>query len=255
MKRKELYETWAPAASPWSPWVKPVLLAALAEGEAPEGPPAPVVGGLDWAPPADGASVIVCDLPGPLSVGVAIALAVGRGYRPVPLFNAVPEPPEDSGKFAPAVDVRWTIGALAASTPLLAALTLLPEAPAVFLLDSLRNPGSRDPEGFDNRSLSFPTDFPSATVLLSRGVRRVILVKPLGAAPQPDLTHTLRRWQDAGLPILTASPEQTEPPSEIVIAKPSFFRLLWYRLLATLGLQRNPLGGFGGYLPDHSAGG
>jgi hypothetical protein len=255
MKPREIYQLWAPRASPWSPWVKPVLLASLAEPGAPEGPPPPAVAGLPWAPPADGASIVVCDLPGPLSVAVGLALAVGRGFRPVPLFNALPVPPEDRWKALPAVDVWPIVGALAACAPLLGALGLADDAPPVFLLDSLRGTGRVHAEGFDNRSVSLPTDFPSATVLLSRGVRQALLVQPEGVAIQADLAHTLRRWQEAGVAILIVAPEQTGPPLPLEVPRPALFRLLWYSLLATMGLRRAPLGGFGGFLPTDSAGG
>ena len=107
---------------------------------------------------------------------------------------------------------------------------------------------------FDNRSISLPTDFPSANLLLSRGIRRIILVQAHFTDPQADLSHTLRRWQEAGLTILAVAIDEPAAPRPITIRRPTAFRLLWYNLLAKLGLKPNPLGGFGGRLPMPSSG-
>ena len=44
------------------------------------------------------------------------------------------------------------------------------------------------------------------------------------------------------------------PAVPMVVNRPSGFRSLWHRLLVAAGLRRNPLGGFGGMLPEPSAG-
>src|SRR5262249_25610457 len=59
--------------------------------------------------------------------------------------------------------------------------------------------GDWDPDEFDNRSISFTTDFPSANFLAAHGIARVMLVQKSSAEPQPDLAHSLRRWQDGGV--------------------------------------------------------
>jgi len=56
-----------------------------------------------------------------------------------------------------------------------------------------------EPDEFDNRSISFTSDFPSANFLASHGIQRVMLVQKNSFEPQSDLTHSLRRWQDGGL--------------------------------------------------------
>jgi hypothetical protein len=103
-------------------------------------------------------------------------------------------------------------------------------------------------------SISLPTDFPSANLLRSRGITRVVVVQPKSILPDPDLCHTLRRWQDAGLPILLKSLEEAGAPVPVIVNRPLGFRLLWHNFLATIGLKRSPFGGFGGRLPVPSAG-
>jgi len=248
--------------------VKPVLFAYLPDlspsqfAEATESPPARIA----WAPPADGSCLFVIDLPGRLSVKLAEALA-HAGYRPVPLFNAVPGPLEEPGYLAvqSLVDVYEIATALqSASARLLDPLRALRlDAPPAFMLDANRRLGRTPlPGTFDNRSVSLPTDFPSAAFLQSRGVTRVLLVieaaHVLSTAGQPeaDLAHTLLRWQEAGLLIESCAIDENlelrSSPDRIVVEPPRWFRAIWHNALSVLGLRRNPLGGFGGLLPTPS---
>jgi hypothetical protein len=64
----------------------------------------------------------------------------------------------------------------------------------------------------------------------------------------------LLRWQEAGVVIYRAAPGENAPAKPIIISRPRWFRHQWYGLLASLGLRRNLLGGYGGYLPLPSAG-
>jgi hypothetical protein len=132
--------------------------------------------------------------------------------------------------------------------------TLSPLAPPAFLLDSRRRGigATPRPGDFDNRSISLPTDFPSANFMLASRIRDVIVIQEQEGAPQQDLAHTLRRWQDAGMRIMTSIPGGTPKPVEV--GRPPRFRHLWYGLLERLRLRQNPLGGYGGFLPVASAG-
>ena len=61
LSREAAFELWAPSTSPWSVWAKPVLFASwpewsTAEVELPQLQAA-------WAPPADGTTALVIDLP------------------------------------------------------------------------------------------------------------------------------------------------------------------------------------------------
>lgn len=246
---EQIFEIWAPDGAPWSPWVKPVLFAHMTRlpDAAERHDIIPEIPGI---PPADQRTAILIDLPGYGGVWAGIALA-GCGYRPVPLYNAAPGPTDCS-----LVDVWPIVHALAGATGFLRAQPLPWAAPPAFLLDaSRRGVGiAALPGWFDNRSVSFPTDFPGAGHLLSHGIHRVILLQEDRLDPQPDLAHTLRGWQAAGIEMHAATLVSAAPPRPIVIQRPRFYRWVWHRLLTTLGLRRNPLGGFGGMMPEASAG-
>jgi hypothetical protein len=329
---EQIFELWAPERARWSKWAKPVLFAhldavkpapaapvehatvepATIESTAvepttvepatvePAPPPPPRLTGV---PPADGATAVVVDLPGASGVSAGLLLAEA-GYRPVPLYNAVPSPRAGatisrgpvvvdtaealdalrSGDEIPrasvVVDLTEVLDALRSGATRLATLRVADEAPPAFLLDARRRIGDLPvlrPGDFDNRSVSLPTDFPSANLLLASGIRRVVVVQPDEGQPQADLAHTLRRWQDAGIEVLvlaastaTATATATAPdaytaagnqpqgvspsPRPITINKPRWYRHFWHGMLARLGLRPSPLGGFGGFLPVESAG-
>jgi hypothetical protein len=225
--------------------------------------PAAVPAEMDanWIPQAEDNVAVVLDLPGADGVWTGVALAA-RGYRPVPLYNAVPGPTTTSivalgicGSVS-LVDVAPVLDALWHGTPLLQRMKFSTEAPPAFLLDANRRgeAGFVAPGRFDNRSISFTTDFPSATFLASQGIRRAMLIQSTRDHPQPDLAHTLRRWQDGGIVIQLKALDTSEPPVPIEVRKPSGFGLLWHRALRMLGLRRHRLGGFGGFVPEPSAG-
>ena len=249
MNAEQAYLVWAPEQSPWSPWAKPVLFASQPSWDDPgahelDEPPAPA-----WVSAFDATTAFVLDLPGAEGVRRGVALA-RSGWRPVPLYNAVPGPSE-------LVDVASIVHAMRRATALLEPLALVHDSPPAFLLDARRRYGTGDPAlpgRFDNRSISLPTDFPSGLFLRARGIERVVLVQEVSAAPQTDLAHTLVAWQEAGLSILAKSSGTEGPPESIRVERPSNLRVMWYRFLATLGLRRSPLGGFGGTIPEPSAG-
>jgi hypothetical protein len=251
MTKHEIFNAWAPQSAIWSPWAKPVLFSqmnATAQQTitTPELPP-----DTTWANDSIHTTTIVVDLPAAHGVAIALSLAA-LGYRPIPLYNACPEAPNDTAL----VNVRPIMIALAAAAPSLQSLRLSPNAPPAFLLDANRNTASIAPlpGAFDNRSISLPTDFPSAHLLLSHGIQRAILLQSHHTQPQADLSHTLRRWQESNLPILSKTMDDQDGPQPITVDRPKAFRLLWYNLLAKLGLKSNPLGGFGGRLPMPSSG-
>src|SRR5262249_53351888 len=88
-----------------------------------------------------------------------------------PLYNAIPlpfgSPQVDplTGRTVAEVDVQPIISALRAGAETLGALELHGDAPPAFLLDANRSAAARkmQPDEFDNRSVSFTTDFPSLT--------------------------------------------------------------------------------------------
>jgi hypothetical protein len=255
--KEEIYEVWAPRDGLWSPWVKPVLFACM------DGPINTALVSMDWdasgMPSAEENTILVLDLPGVEGVAAGLALAA-RGYRPVPLYNAVPmpilAPGPELGSGVALVDVRPILGALLRGTESLRKLSLRPDAPPAFLLDARRRgDGHSFPGAFDNRSVSFTTDFPSANFLLARGIHRAVLVQPTGDQPQADLAHTLLRWQEACMSIELKRLDVAGPPVPCEVVTPPRFRWLWQRALATFGLHRSPIGGFGDWVPEPTSAG
>jgi hypothetical protein len=255
MNPEAIFEAWAPAESLWSPWVKPVLFAAM---DAPVSvhPMSPALSLKGIPPAAD--TVLVLDFPS--AEGVITGLALARnGYRPVPLFNALPRPNlADASAVAGepvAVDLRPIISALSQSADPLTALELPVDAPPAFLLDSRRRgTGPLEPGWFDNRSVSFTTDFPSAEQLIAHGYRRVILFQHGSHQPQPDLAHTLLFWQEAGLAIEALRPGVDLRPHLCLLQRPTVFRRACHTVLESLGVKRHELAPFTGLLADPSAG-
>lgn len=249
--KEEIFSAWAPPASRWTPWVKPVLFATLPVRSF--SLPAPLPEPFPWTPPAPANTALVVNLPG--AKGVAAGLAFARhGYRPVALYNAVPAS-SFTGAGGTAVAVGEIAAALETAAPELAGVLLLHEAPPAFLLDSNRGGAGfpPPPEWFDNRSVSFTTDFPSAKFLLAQGIQRVVLVQETPAL-QSDLVHTLRRWQDAGI-TLALKAENHDELGRLTVSKPSWFGFAFQRVIAAFGLRRHRGGGFGGWVPDPSEGG
>jgi hypothetical protein len=258
MSKEAIYDIWAPERVKWSPWVKPVLFSWLDEGvNLPTVPP--LICDLDWLKELPSQPALILDMPGAESVLLGMMLA-NRGFRPVPLYNSVPwmsRADRDTNEVLHAVIDVWPIvAAIREGTMTLDGLNLRSDAPPAFLLDANR----RGPTylgmhaEYDNRSISFTTDFPSANFLEANGIRSVVLVQRLGEQPQTDLSHTLRRWQEEGLAVYVKQLELAEPIKRIEVTKPSQFGDLWYRALALLGLRKHPLGGYGGLLSDGSAG-
>jgi hypothetical protein len=265
MTPEEVYECWAPAGGRWSPWAKPVVFAHLhVLHESLDQPWAGESPGLPGAVPvidAAGETAVVVDVPGADGVELGLALA-SRGFRPVPLYNAVPLPVLATGGRGAgqvAVDLGGVANALESGAAVLAATTLPWDAPPAFLLDARRRagdvPGRLAPGMFDNRSVSLPSDFPSANALLAVGIRRVVVVVPMTqASPQNDLAHTLRRWQDAGIAVELLQLGADLASRPIDVQKPKWYRAAWHALLVRMGLRPHLLGGFGGFIPIPSAG-
>jgi hypothetical protein len=229
MNKDEIFATWAPDASLWSPWTKPVLFAHLdawnLASELPE-----ISGNLNWCPTIESRVAIVVDLPGAESVLMGVALAE-RGYRPVPLFNAIPLPGGQpildplSRRNVAAVEVLPILGALRQGAERLVGLPLLSTAPPAFLLDANRQGDGRTmlPDEFDNRSVCFTTDFPSANFLLAHGFQRALLVQGSRLDLHPDLAHVLRRWHDGGIALEIIRLDSPASPGPLEIPKPPWY--------------------------------
>jgi hypothetical protein len=255
--QEQIYDTWAPPGSVWTPWAKPVLFAHLDNTLPPTPQPPPLLmhAGI---PAADGQSALVLDLPGEEGVWAGLELAE-MGYRPVPLYNACPGPriASVSAPGIAVVDVSPIMGALMMGISVLRSVRLPDDAPPAFLLDARRRSGSGavapQPGRFDNRSISFPTDFPSSNLLLSRGIRSIHLVQEVLLFPVEDIAHTLLRWQEDNLHIFATSLNPLRGPEPVTVPRPRLFRSLLHRFYAMMGLRRDVLGGFGGVIPMPSS--
>ena len=263
MNNDEAFSIWAPNDALWSRWAKPVLFAHLDLAPSPLQIQAlDLPADISWAPAPEEKVAVVLDLPGAEAVRVGLELAP-RGYRPVPLYNAVPLPftariidPLGTGTVA-AVDLLPALAALKNGAEQLAQLNVTPDAPPVFLLDSNRQGEGRPmlPNQFDNRAVCFTTDFPSANFLQANGIQRALLVQRSRIYPLADLAHVLRRWQDGGIVLERARVDFSEPRQPFEVSKPSWYGAMFQRALMAMGLRRAGGGGFGAWVPVASAGG
>jgi hypothetical protein len=153
------------------------------------------------------------------------------------------------------VDVTPIQRELAKGAKFLQKLSLPLEAPPAFLLDARREAGGAigSPGRFDNRWVVLPQDFPSANLLLSRGLRTCLLIQERPGPPVTDLSHALLRWQEAGIRIHRRALLSDTKPMPLFVEKPWFFRSLFYTVLALMGLRRNSAGGFGSLIPIPSS--
>jgi hypothetical protein len=179
----ELHRAWAPLPqSPWRPYYKPTLIAAVA---AVESAAMPVVN-VGMTPAMEEAqryastflpagTAVIVDLIGEQSVVWAAALR-RRGMVPVLMINNWPH------QFG-ILRLERPLGALLYYADEVSQAPLPPNAPPVFILDRTRlsqkglNPTSGQ---FDNRYFHAQTDFPTPSMLRSRGIQQVFYINPQG---------------------------------------------------------------------------
>lgn len=251
MTRDEAFAAWAPKGFVWTPWVKPVLFSYADHADPREVPivePAWVgdIGPFEEDAPKDHPHrssartrdvAIVVDLAGAASVRGGVAL-LGLNFFPVPLFNALPH----TMAIVPMMPI---IEAIVSTTALRARSTVSRDASPAFLLDSRRRGEGINlmPGRFDNRSMPFATDFPSATTLMNAGLRRVVVVHEDALAA--DVVGILFAWQRAGMTIYSKSFREAGLPKPITLHPPSLFTRIsqWW----TRG--RSKTGTFGELIP------
>jgi hypothetical protein len=260
MDHRDVFEAWAPTGGVWSSWVKPVLFAHMADRPegiekatlaevCPEPTPAPAT------TIAEGTAIVV-DLPGTESIAAGLDL-VRLGFRPVPLFNGCPSPMFLGRPYDEVVPTGRLIAGLIDGSDILARTALPHHAPPAFLLDADRLEGARRRlrPVFDNRWVVFATDFPSASLLTTRGIRNVLVVHY--GRLNHDLVEVLRRWQRDGVTLThddiarSGEPKPLSLPSTWWTALAQAARRAWY----AMSLQHGRDGGFGGFLLDVTAAG
>ncbi|HKW24571.1 MAG TPA: hypothetical protein VJN48_02230 [Terriglobales bacterium] len=244
LKKDEIFAIWEEPKSPWSQWVKPVLFAFM-EYELPPASPMTVTADLDWVPAPQAGAALVVDLPGAEGAHVATELA-RRGYRPIPLYNALPFPIITAHIARRAVDVSSILAAMRAATDVLQQLQLPAGAPPAFLLDANRRTAEfkLSVGDFDNRSICFSTDFPSAQLLNEKGIRSAVVVER-EREPDQDLARVLAGWQAGGITLMRKDLANAAAPGPLRIKPPRWWQAVWYWLTVRLGLRGSSLGGFG----------
>jgi len=263
MNKEQIYSIWAPEGPVWSKWVKPVLFAYLTDATRPLADSEPPEWG-ESVPEASSDTGMVIDLDGPRGVFFGMRMA-RKGYYPVPLYNACPKEqpgasPDDSirlglqegseemipPRYPPVVNGSSILAALAGAAEELSRLPLPPSAPPAFLLDWRRGGvGARVSVGmFDNRSVVFPSDFPSVSFLRDRGIRAMVVISETHT-PDFDLSAVLREWAMAGVDIRIQVPGPIWDPKPVSLPAPSWLQKLLFWLQTNLGLQKNSTGGYG----------
>ena len=89
---------------------------------------------------------------------------------------------------------------------------------------------------------------PSGSFLLKQKITKIIVRTEPEKKISDDLSHIVRRYQEAGIKIKAAFGDNEI--SDITVPKPSRFKSLFYRFKVTMGLSRNAAGGFGSKIPD-----
>jgi hypothetical protein len=253
LSKEKLLEIWSPPDALWSPWVKTVLF-SFCDANLERSSARTPVPQLEAVPPA-GSSLLIVDLPG--EQGVVVGMELARiGYRPIPLYNALPFPLSEKALSAArrsqtTVDVVSILTTICRDSETLKDIRLSPVAPPAFLLDADRRIARIDPaEGiFDNRSVCFETDFPSADFLLAHGIGSAVVAQN-GDYIAGDLAQALLKWQARGIHIQLKDLQKSGSPRPVVVQQPSLFRRLRYRLSVALSVRRTELAAFGRIVPS-----
>lgn len=198
-----------PPTSPWAPYEKTTLLAALDDnGHVQSLPQIENIEGVADAREAANAVAVaglprdamwVVDLPGAASVAFGAALSAGAREPVAPVLTFHNWPAQNE-----LVPAEETLAALVALEPRLPSGA---EGAPVFLLDAWRLALPDEPpddEVTDNRYMLTPADLPAPEVLLSRGIRRVLyVVEDLEASDreEDDLHAAFAAYQAAGISI------------------------------------------------------
>jgi hypothetical protein len=241
---EDAFAVWAPDGGTWSAWAKPMAFVQASGTIATVPIEEMALRAIHVA--LEPHTTVIVDLTGSDAVYAGLSLASG-GFRPVPLFNGTSGP-------SPVIDVAPITRALGSGVERLAAMTLSPEAPPAFLLDSRRDGvGAQvEPGSYDNRWVVLPQDFPSGAFLQSRGVTNATLMRRNGLSVPVDLAHVLRRWQDVGIRINVTDVTTGRTATDVTVPMPSRFKLAWYAAVALLGLHRSNVGGFGSVIPHET---
>ena len=190
---KEIYKIYAPYATKWTEWIRPVPFVAIDTFNR-----KPIYNWLDrkvmFINQYEKDTAIFIDLPGKESIELGIGLA-HIGYRPIPLFNGTDE---QIGSQA-TTDTYIIESALINGSEKLKNISLANNANPAFLLDSSRTNRYRDKESiFDNSWDLYKQDIPTFKYFKENGIYKIIVV---GNTIQRDLRKIFFEFQDAGIAI------------------------------------------------------
>jgi len=205
LKAEALHAAWAPPAdSPWRPYYKPTLVAAVSVVQSAAMPIRSTEGTQaeqDALRTSQGVSfknaAVFVDLPGEHAVAWGAALA-RLGLQPVVTINNWPH---QNG----IVRLERALGALLYYAEEVSRARAPEGASPVFILEGLRlaNKTLKPRAGeFDNRFFYATTDFPVADVLRARGIQQIVYVNHRGAAAgseEEDLAEYFLSLASAGL--------------------------------------------------------
>jgi hypothetical protein len=208
----ELHRAWAPPTdSPWRPYYKPTLIAAIATVQSAAKPirsqamPASELAAANFITRTEiRNTAFFIDLSGEESVLWAATLRP-YGVRPVLTINNWPH---QAGLLA----LERPLGALLYFAEAASKTPVPPEAPPAFILERSRlGQKGLDPiwSQFDNRYFHAQTDFPSAAVLQSRNISRIVYINPRGitaGCEEDDLNEYFAGLSNAGLQFTYVKP-------------------------------------------------
>lgn len=195
MKGRNAYKIWAPAASIWSGWVRPVCFAAIdATNSESRLVTDLTVPRILYIEESAANTAVIVDLPDKYGVEEGLALAK-LGFRPIPVYNGT----------APQHGARAIVGNSRIETALLyganeiAKIMIPSNAPPAFLLDSNRSYKRKTSEPiFDNGWDLYGQDLPSAHFFLEHGITQIIV---RSRSIQKDLSVILYNFAKKGIKI------------------------------------------------------
>ncbi len=209
---KELHRAWAPPAeSPWRPFYKPTLIAAVSIVQSAAAPMTSEAGARQESAAgrfANGFNLsdaaVFVDLPGEQSVAWGAVLRK-VGVAPVLTINNWPH---QHGLLR----LERPLGALIYYASAAASTPLSPNATPAFILERSRlgqKGYSASSPDFDNRFFHTATDFPSGLTFRNRGINRVVYINPRGVTPgseEDDLNVYFSELAKAGLQFTYVQP-------------------------------------------------
>lgn len=195
MTGKDVYKIWAPSASKWTQWVRPVPFIQIDSEDFKVYKSGNFsIPKINYINEIQNDTAIIVDLPEYYSINEGLALSK-IGYRPIPVYNGTSE---TKGARA-TVDNHAVEAGLIWGAIELEKIELKNDAPPVFLVDSNRlNRYKLDISIFDNSWDLYPQDIPSAEYFLENGIDKIIV---RGNSFNMDLKKILYKHQNKGMKI------------------------------------------------------